>query len=457
MAMIGSLQAGCSYSYAQIHTLINCRYLSCSCSPVRLENHLCPSMNLDFSFDFVLLENSGYISCLWIDIAIHKLIQYYQEACRYPTKLISEKGVRTVAEKNEKMEFSEMISPYFTGYYKKNLVNLLELVEVDKKSTIAEQCKIDSSTLNRYMDPGNVSSVSLENLIRICTTYGFSLDTFVSEDMTSRKTADLLKGFNYEFYAPYSGCYLAYYLDINKMSLKYGILCLDCEELYGGGGTQYRPYAIAGFSMSLQDALILKDLIEKEQQHKKANAKEKDIKALFNSVCYTGRFDVDDGIISIQLKKSTLDDSVLILLPNSRNKNRPDKPYIGGVGVLNSKAKMNPGSLTAPCAQKTLISRYTVDEDMLVDSSLLSVTTVDADTYNEQEWDILARKAIDITRSFTKHDEKQFLTEEDLAGIISKNLKNLCLQHSRSKPQTNIHISPQDDRRGYDIIKSAKR
>lgn len=353
----------------------------------------------------------------------------------------------------------------------RNLRQIDRITGARSYAEVCRECGLDESTYNRYVN-GN-SPVKLEVIMAICEEYGFTIDDFIYQDLSAKEQEHRRDPIDP---SQFEGAYLVCFRETISGKLKYGVLCI-CRDGLIDSSKNTQPPDMAARSSRLraiavfcdrQEAqtklAVVEEIFSKEKysykmlnealgpDSKSTKEREEGVKSTKGG--RDGRFFgsvlIDTSIITILLHSDYYSDDVMIKL----YKSNPKHKYVGGVGLVISNVAIPPGKGNRmPCAQKMILARpaLSVDEAYLDDA--LSIDTNSSAAKIEADWISLAKRVSAMIDTVSRGAEKSGFTEEDIITIIAGILQNACRQHMNANPLPFVVLSPDDDKKGYAIIK----
>lgn len=225
---------------------------------------------------------------------------------------------------------------------------------------LAEKLGIAAASMSDYCKGKRLPTV--EHLAILKKLYGISIDDFLTAEIspaaiTPPPEVPVFDQQTLEAYKKFCSSYFLYYFDTSKMkgrdtqpprdSLLYGILYV--YELHDKEVPAFECMSILGFEDRDEVARAKKELDEMEDPQKKREY----LISKYESSIYLGRFTLSKDNAFVSMTHGTTDKALLILpwIDSS------SKPYIGGIGTINSVSK---GRERMPVIQLIGVSRYTL-------------------------------------------------------------------------------------------------
>lgn len=332
-----------------------------------------------------------------------------------------------------------------------NLKKLMNEQGLTQKE-LAEKLGIAPASMTDYCKGRRLPNI--EHLVSLKMLYGISIDDFLTKDLNPAAIASppkipLFDQQALEAYKKFCSSFYLYYFDTSKLkgrdtqpprdSLLYGILYV--YEHREKEMPEFNCVSILGFEDRDEVARVKKKLDDMNDSQK---IREYIIRN-YESSAYFGDFSLSKAHAFVSINHGTTDKALLILpwIDSS------SKPYIGGIGTINSVSK---GRERMPVIQFMGVSRHTLDLSVeeIHHSLLLDQPTFEVDGKTVDEM-IMNFKALYVDsnsamRNFSEFQKAIFIRSM-LEQIVRKSLERNVFRYGK--------ISGTDDDIFYHRLKNA--
>lgn len=313
--------------------------------------------------------------------------------------------------------------------------NLKILAKNYTQRDIADKTGFSQSSINNYIS--GVNEPSMQFLVALKDAFGINIDSFLFEDFVQDEevSIDRFVG-NYIFYYYNNTSYKGEVHTNLKNTLNYGVISIFKEKTLDNKVLVYATY--------------LKERADASKLLKSLNSTKDDQKVaeIFSQMkyLYKGKLNVNEQIISIELKGKDIEDYSYILLNNPPTKTK----YVGGIGTVNTVTK---GREHNPCVQYIIISDREIERP---DGELY-------DYLKLNDYKIKLDEAIDDIVSLFK---RLYVENNEISKELSENQKQAIIQnkleyHFYDILESNVFrfakVSNKEDDAIYNIIREENK